>query len=218
MSEELNWSNALTVLGACPDAVAWAKTQPSLAVAWQRCERGDWMIWLLGRLDTSAPWSEARKPLVRAAVACARLALPYTQDVRIAACLNTVDGWLEGKATVDAVRQARSTADTVYAISPAAADAAYAVAAAYAAAAVAAAVVDAVSAVSAVYAVAAAYAVADAASAVAHAAYAAAYAAADSASAVVDAANASYVVVKKDTLKTCADIVRQHFPPPRLEA
>jgi hypothetical protein len=60
-----HWSDELVSLDACgPTAVAWARTQESLKTAWATCERGDWMLRLLGRVNTSAPWSDERKPLV----------------------------------------------------------------------------------------------------------------------------------------------------------
>ena len=63
-----HWSAKLETLHACSDAIEWARKQPSLAVAWAACERGDWMLWLIGRLDASPPWSDERKPLVRCTV------------------------------------------------------------------------------------------------------------------------------------------------------
>jgi hypothetical protein len=45
-----HWSTALKKLGACAEAVEWAKGQPNYATAWATCERGDWMLWLLARL------------------------------------------------------------------------------------------------------------------------------------------------------------------------
>ena len=70
-----HWSTQLDAMGACSDAVAWARTQPSLAAAWRTCKRGDWMLWLAGRrIGTSG--SRAHRRVVLAAAKCARLALP----------------------------------------------------------------------------------------------------------------------------------------------
>ena len=33
--------------GACQEAVAWTATQPDRQTAWDSCDRGDWMLWLL---------------------------------------------------------------------------------------------------------------------------------------------------------------------------
>lgn len=44
-----HWSDRLVSIGACSDAVAWAKTQPTFRRAWLACDRGDWMLWLLDK-------------------------------------------------------------------------------------------------------------------------------------------------------------------------
>lgn len=66
----------LADLAACADALVWTRTQPDAATAWATCERGDWMLWLLGRLS-GEPESDARKKLVYTAMQCARLALSH---------------------------------------------------------------------------------------------------------------------------------------------
>jgi len=53
-----HWSDKLAALTPCSPAVEWAREQPSEATAWQTCQRGDWMLWLVGKLDTSAPYSD----------------------------------------------------------------------------------------------------------------------------------------------------------------
>ena len=57
----------LTRLGACEDARAWAAKHPDPRRAWQRCERGDWMLWIAARLDVD------RRAIVWAACQCARI-------------------------------------------------------------------------------------------------------------------------------------------------
>jgi len=47
-----DWSYALVRTRACSDAVMWAREQPSYEVAWESCERGDWLLWLAGRRCT----------------------------------------------------------------------------------------------------------------------------------------------------------------------
>lgn len=44
-----HWTAALGRINACAEAVTWAKAYPSLAEAWDACERADWMLWLLDR-------------------------------------------------------------------------------------------------------------------------------------------------------------------------
>src|SRR3990167_7745262 len=74
-----HWSDALEQYNPCADALAWARTQPSAAVAWRDCTRGDWMLWLAGQLS-GPPERASRKALVLAPCARARLALPHVQD------------------------------------------------------------------------------------------------------------------------------------------
>ena len=194
----VDWSRLLVDLGACGDAVRWARTQPSLDVAWATCPRGDWMLWLAARLlpgDSAVPdrRSPARVQLVRAALECARLAWSHVREDHhavVAACYETTQQWCEGAASIAQVRTAAAAAYAAYADAVSAAADAATYAAAYAA-----------------YATyAAAYA--------AYATYAAsaAYAAADAAAAAAADADAASVGVA--TLARCADIVRQHYPTP----
>jgi hypothetical protein len=185
----------LNKLGACMDAVKWAKEHPNRQAAWDTCERGDWMLWLLGRLS-GKPESEKRKKLVLAACECASLALKHSGKNR-AVCekaLRTAKAWTRGKATIKDVRAAADDAaadDAAYAAADAAYDAAADDAgdAAYAAA----------------YVAAAAYA--------AYAATAAAYDAAadDAAYAATAAYGAAVDAARTKTLNKCANIVRKHY-------
>ena len=73
------------------------------------------MLWLVGRTTPSAPWSEERKPLVRSAVRCARLALPvykarYPGDDRVRRCLDTAEAWTNAGALVARMNVAQSVA------------------------------------------------------------------------------------------------------------
>jgi hypothetical protein len=202
----------LKSMRACSSAVEWAKTQSDWQTCWGACERGDWMLWLLGKLSGRA-WGEGRKPLVLVACQCARLALPYTKDPRVLKCIETAEAWTRGEATQEELRAAAAAAADAAYDAYAAANAAYAAAyAAYAA-------------YDAAYAAyAAAYAAYDAAYDAAYAAYAAAYAAYDAAYAAYDAAYAAYAAANaayaaayaaaklSEILKQCADIVRKHYP------
>jgi hypothetical protein len=38
-------------LNACSDAVEYVETQKSPALAWQNCDRGDWMLWMAKKLN-----------------------------------------------------------------------------------------------------------------------------------------------------------------------
>jgi len=63
-------------MSACDEGVEYARSYRTMQEAWDRCERGDWMLWLLGRL-AGPPESKSRKKLVLAACACARLSLDH---------------------------------------------------------------------------------------------------------------------------------------------
>ena len=144
MTAPLAYIDRIAALGACSDAVEWlrAAAHPDLASAWAACQRGDWMLWLAARLS-GPPWSDARRPLVLAACACAREALPaftacYPADLRPRHALDTAAAWCRGDATQDEVLAAQRAAAYVAAsaASAFAADAAAAAAGiAYAAAA-----------------------------------------------------------------------------------
>jgi len=189
-----HWSDRLVTLGACSDAVDWARTQPTYAAAWKACERGDWLLWLAAKVSGKRG-SAAHKQVVLAACACAETALkhvPVGED-RPAQAIQTARAWVRGTTTLEEVSAASAAAAAASADAYAASAAA---AAAYAAAANAA-NADAANAAAA-YAAAANAANADAANA------AAAYAAADTAYAYTDAQTAAR--------KRLATIVRRLIP------
>src|SRR3990167_4399803 len=132
------WSDALKQYNPCADALAWAHTQPSAAVAWRDCTRGDWMLWLVGQLS-GPPESASRKALVLAACACARLALPHVpaSEERPRIAIETAEQWARGENGVmlDNVKRAAAyAADAENAAAYAAYAAACAAAVPYAAA------------------------------------------------------------------------------------
>ncbi len=120
-----HWSVSLERMGACKDGVEWARTQPSLAVAWKACDRGDWMLWLAGR--TCKRGSPTHRRVVLAACACARTVLRYIPkgENRPLEAIKTAEAWARRRpgVTLELVR------DAAYATSSAAdaaANAAYA--------------------------------------------------------------------------------------------
>jgi hypothetical protein len=147
-----HWSNSLIRLGACKEAVAWARQHRSLAAAWEVCKRGDWMLWLAGRCS-GEPLSDGRRKLVLATCECARLPLPHVPagEDRPRLAIEAAEAWARGTGSVEAMRYASSAAAyasayaasayaaSAYAASAAAANAAAAAANANAAAAAAAA-------------------------------------------------------------------------------
>ena len=120
----------LVELKACSEAREWASGK-SLAAVWKTCKRGDWLLWLCGKMADKPNWP-TRKEVVLAACDCAELSLKHVPEgeERPRKCLETVRAWAAGNATIDEVRTAKR--DAANAAADAAAYAAYA-AAAYAA-------------------------------------------------------------------------------------
>jgi len=125
-----HWTDRLTQLDACSDAVKWARGYDSLDTAWAACERADWMLWLAARVCEERG-SEAHKRLVLAACACARTALQCVPDgedrPRIA--IETAERWARGEATDEELSAAEAAAevdawDAAWAAARAASDAA----------------------------------------------------------------------------------------------
>ena len=86
----------LSLLGACRDALDWARlptTPADPAAAWLACPRGDWLLWLAGRCPALP-----RAALVFAACACVREALhlvPAGED-RPRAAIEAAEAWARG--------------------------------------------------------------------------------------------------------------------------
>ena len=164
----------LDSLRACHEAKEWAHGK-SFHVVWTTWKRGDWLLWLCGKMADKKGWP-TRKQLILAACSCAETALKFVPEgeERPRIAIETARKWALGKATIEQVREAAGNAAD-------AADAAYAAyAAAYAA------YTD------------AAYAAADAAYAAAYAA--AAYAAAADAAAAAAAAARTKVLAECATI------------------
>ena len=126
-------SEKLKRMGACESAVEWADQFDTLQEAWDSCERGDWMLWLLGKLS-GPPQSKSRKKLVFTSCKCARLAWPYVQEENrpvVKRCLETAESWAQDKGAT--LEEVIAVANDAY-ISAKAAKAAYAAWAANAAA------------------------------------------------------------------------------------
>jgi len=211
----MKFTDKLRKIGACSAAVKWAEQYPTLQKAWDVCERGDWMLWLAGKLSGEIR-SEKHKQLVLTTCKCARLSLHYIHkdELRPLKAIETAEQWARGEngITIQQVSAAASAASAAYA--------AYAAYSAYAAASAASAAAAADTAYSAAAAAAyAAYAAADADAAASAAAAAANAAAADAAAAAyaVAAADAyaayvASVAARIKTLRKCAKIVRKYYP------
>ena len=135
----------LSEMNACGDAESWVSKR-TLKQAWTKCERADWMLWLVGKMcehpqRKKLGWP-TRKQVVLAACDCAETSLRFVPDgeERPAGAIRVTRAWCHGRATL---QQVCAAADAAYAAAGAAASyAAYAAdaagigsAAAYAAAA-----------------------------------------------------------------------------------
>ena len=142
----MTFLETLKDLGACSDGYKWAEENKinSMAEAWDKLQRPDWMLWLLNKQSIT---ETQRKALVLWACDCAEDALTifeekYPDDKRPRECIEATRGFIAGTIGRDELlekrRAASYSADAVAAYS-ASYSAAYACAAAYAAAAAAAA-------------------------------------------------------------------------------
>ena len=99
------WLDKLKALDPCHEAWKWVLTQNSPQELWDKCDRIDWMMWLLGHTDTD------RKISVALACRFARLALPYAKTGAALRCIETIEARLAGTATLEQVGVARAAAD-----------------------------------------------------------------------------------------------------------
>ena len=138
-------------LRACPEAIEWTiKTDGTPQELWDKCERGDWLLWRIGEIISGDDESQLRR-LILAKAYCSKLVVHLMKDERSQKAVKVAEQFGLGQATRAELDAACTNAAYV------AADAA-----------------DAAACTNAAYA---AYAAADAAYAAADAAYAAAYAA-----------------------------------------
>ena len=93
------------------EAIEWAEQYDGLQEAWTQCERGDWMLWLVGRMAKS---KRDRQQLALAACACARLALPYVPvgETHPLHAIEITERWARGEVgvTLKMVRHAIAAA------------------------------------------------------------------------------------------------------------
>jgi hypothetical protein len=107
-----HWTERLGKLGACKEAVEWCLGYKSIEAAWRACEKGNWMLWLAGKLSGPSGNSKRRK-LVLAACECAQISLAYVKpgEKRPAEALKIATAWAMGeKVTLDEVKAAAADA------------------------------------------------------------------------------------------------------------
>jgi hypothetical protein len=124
---------SLRMIGACDEAVEWVKQHGgTTAELYRDCERGDWMNWIIVKMELVE-----KRELVGALADIAALSLKYYEkqypdDKRVRECIQMCRKYAKGKATDGELAAAASAAYAASAAAHAAANvAAYA---AYAAA------------------------------------------------------------------------------------
>ena len=105
-----NFMKLLIELRACKAARVWAKNK-DLHTVWTTCERGDWLLWLTGKMAGKPRWA-TRKQVVLAACACAETALKYVPagEDRPRKAIETARAWVHGEATIAQLRTAAAAA------------------------------------------------------------------------------------------------------------
>ena len=99
----------LIQLNACEPAIEWAKDK-DLNTAWNTCERGDWMIWLLTESKNEVTDQELR--LI--AVECCRSVQRLMTDQRSINAVDVAERYANGEATDEELRQAQAAAGVAW--------------------------------------------------------------------------------------------------------
>jgi len=96
----------LVSLHACNEAQAFAADYPTIEAAWHACHRGDWLLWLAGRVNIPRPM------LVLAACACAREALIHVPagEFRPLKAIETAEAWARSGHDAPSLSDVRSAA------------------------------------------------------------------------------------------------------------
>ena len=89
--------NFLEDINACEEACEWVKENNfTLNEAWQKCKRGDWMLWLIKKANLC----DHRK-LTLAKARCAKLVIHLMKDERSRKAIEVAEDYGNNKATKD---------------------------------------------------------------------------------------------------------------------
>ena len=96
-------------LGVCREAISWAVDYATLPEAWAACERPDWMLWFVARLDD---YYSPRLRLVACAIA--RIALKHVPagENRPRLAIECAERFSRDEATAQELAAARAAAET----------------------------------------------------------------------------------------------------------
>lgn len=91
------FSKRLKELNACEEAIDYLETNNyNLQEAWDKCERGDWMLWLYARLHP-----KNRKEVILVKGHCANTIRHLMKDERSVKAVDAAIAFGEGKITED---------------------------------------------------------------------------------------------------------------------
>jgi len=106
-----HWSKEIYY--ACDSAKRWLKTQPDFATTWKNCSRGDWMMYLLGRIR-----ERNEKRMVRAITRYVRQALSLLQDGDeksvYLSVVRIVMSWSHGQGSSKAIEKSQEEINNLY--------------------------------------------------------------------------------------------------------
>ena len=100
-------------ISPCQEAISWLESLPASTTpqkAWDACENGSWMIWLIGKTIKSEPWSDDRKPFLACALDCALTVKHLWRKIsakKIGDAVAVMRKWIKGVATKEDVSEAR---------------------------------------------------------------------------------------------------------------
>jgi len=114
----------LKEMGACSSGIEWSKNYEDSQQAWEACERGDWLLWLIS-WKAGKSGSDSRKKLVLVACECARLAWKWMHDEGRTAIILT-EKWANGDSSISRNDLRNAAANAAAANAAAANAAAYA--------------------------------------------------------------------------------------------
>lgn len=109
----MNFKDKLIELNACKSAITWVGDK-TLTEAWEKCERGDWMLWLYSKL-----YPENIRELTLAKGHCSNTVRHLMKDERSIKAVDSAIAFGEGKITKEQLRlvayAAASAASAAYA-------------------------------------------------------------------------------------------------------
>lgn len=80
----------------CDEALKWLADQPDLSTAWQQCDRGNWMLWLLEQPEY---WYDDASVMRRLACRFAREVWHLMRDERSKTAVEVAERYAEDRAT-----------------------------------------------------------------------------------------------------------------------